>query len=80
LYRNWSFTAFAWWLVSIPWNWNRKKEEAPAMPSPLIVKAQWTISDPRHQLKRQTSDEVTVWTNFSEWIKSPLTGTPPTKS
>ena len=31
----------------------------------------------RHQLKRQTSDEVTVWTNFSEWTNSVASGTPP---
>src|SRR5262249_54431594 len=36
-------------------------------------------SDQRHQLKRQTSDEVTVWTNFSDWIKSPV-ATPKSKS
>src|SRR5215831_9159815 len=36
LQRNWSFTGFAWWLVSIPWNGNRKKEEASPMPRPLL--------------------------------------------
>src|SRR5262249_4411718 len=51
--RNWSFTGFAWRFVRIPRcgiSRSSKKEEAPAVPRPL-VKAQWTISsDQRHQL------------------------------
>ena len=37
-------------------------------------------SGQRHQLNRQTRDEVTVWTNFSEWTNTPSNGTPVSKS
>src|SRR5262245_13750134 len=55
---------------------NRNKERASEMPRPSQLRQQIRVSDQRHQLKRQTSDEVTVWMNFSECTKSPAIGTP----
>src|SRR5262249_39705725 len=73
--RNWSFIGFACGFVRIPKCGilqSSKTKRPRRYRGLLFIKAQWTISsDQRHQLKRQTSDEVTVWTNFSEWIKSP---------
>src|SRR5689334_23248106 len=58
-----------------------KKQEAPALPRPLVFRfTKIQSSGQRHQLKRQTSDEVTVWTNFSEWTNSVGSRTPPLKS
>jgi hypothetical protein len=41
------------------WEFAKLKKKRPRRcRDPVIVKAQWAISDQRHQLKRQTSDEV----------------------
>src|SRR6516165_7559388 len=56
--RNWSFTGFAC-THSKEWEFAKLKKKRPRRcRDPVIVKAQWAISDQRHQLKRQTSDKV----------------------
>src|SRR5262245_27376243 len=54
----------------------RDENKTKGLGNPEALSATISTIDQRHQLKRQTSDEVTVWMNFSDCTNSVPPGSP----